>query len=92
MTRQPAPNEEVCSVQVINYCLKLTKSAEVHPVGQVKADLSSVPLSAFHTIATTCRGSILAADVTVDMLFASADIKFEVVFDEESYGNTQIEY
>lgn len=91
MTRQSAPNEEVCSVQAIN-CPKLTKSAEVHPVGQVKADFSSVPLSAFHTFAITCRGNILAADVTVDMMFASADIKFEVVFEEESYGNTQIEY
>lgn len=66
--------------------------AEVHSVGQVKANLSSVPDSAFHTFATTCRGDILVANVTVDMLFASADIRFEVMFEGESYGNTQIEY
>lgn len=61
-------------------------------MGQVEASLSSVPGSAFHTFATTCRGSILAADISVDMLFASADIRFEVVFEGESYGTTQIEY
>lgn len=62
-------------------------------MGQVEADLNGVPKSAFTIEGTKYGGQkILHAPISIVMSVASADLKFEVMFEGECYGKTRIEY
>lgn len=69
---------------------------EVQKVGRVEADLSGVPGSAFKTEERDFRRwggrKILHAALSIEMSVASADLKFEIMFEGASYGKTRIEY
>lgn len=62
----------------------------------MKADLSSVPESAFVVEERSCEccgvDTVLQAAISIVMSVASADLKFELMFGGECYGKTRMDY